>query len=138
MTWSSEMMKPGQGVGVFPRLAFDPVANVLLLSYGSLSYPRRGHALLASSDFGRTWTPELGSDSLLTSGYTWLTRIGPGKFLWAVDSSPPQPGCGGSSCDPRCAPMGEAFWTGVRTVELTARPWLDLANLTMLLPSSIY
>ena len=110
------MMAPAEGVGVFPRLAFDPVTNVLLLSYGSLSYPRRGHALLASTDGGYSWAKELATDSLLTSGYTWLVRTGPGKFLWAVDSTPPQAGCGGSACDSRCAPMGEAFWAGVRDV----------------------
>eukprot|EP01048_Picozoa_sp_COSAG05_P006114 COSAG05_NODE_382_length_10509_cov_8.360519_4_plen_137_part_00 len=115
------MMRPEQAVGVFPRLAFDPVTNVLLLSYGSLSYPRRGHGLLASTDGGLSWGDELQTDSLLTSGYGWLLRTGPGRFLWAVDAAPPQAGCGGTSCDPRCSPMGEAFWVGVRDVHVVGR-----------------
>eukprot|EP01043_Picozoa_sp_COSAG02_P016348 COSAG02_NODE_716_length_18084_cov_101.241145_11_plen_535_part_00 len=115
-SWSSSMMAQGQGVGVLPRLAYDPVTNVLLLSYGSLSYPRRGHGLLASTDFGHSWIQEVHVDSLLTSGYTWLARVGPGKFVIALDAAPPQSGCGDSACDPRCSPMGEAFWVGVSTV----------------------
>ncbi len=68
---------------------------------------------------GVSWTKELETDTLLTSGYTSLVRTGPGSFLWAIDAAPPQAGCGGTACDPRCAPMGEAFWTGVRDVAVT-------------------
>jgi len=59
---------------------------------------------------------------MLTSGYTWLLRMGPGKFLWSVDATLSQAGCLGTACDPRCAPMGAAFWTGVRTVSVINRP----------------
>jgi len=49
--------------------------------------------------------------------------MGPGKFLWSVDSTLSQAGClGTAACDPRCAPMGAAFWTGVRTVSVINRP----------------
>lgn len=124
-TWRSAMMAPDQGVGVLPRLAFDPVTNVLLLSYGSLSYPRRGHGLLTSTDSGMSWGAERQIDSMLTSGYTWLTRVGPGKFVLALDAAPPQSGCGGPACDPRCSPMGEAFWVGVATITVDGPWWIE-------------
>lgn len=74
--------------GVFPRLARSD-DGILALSYGSLGYPRFGHAIKFSYDNGQTWTSEIKFGSYITTGYTRVIATGNGKFKCFYDCTPP-------------------------------------------------
>lgn len=79
-----------QARGCFPRTALSD-DGILALTYGGLGTPRWGNCITFSTDSGRTWTDEINFGPFLTTGYTGLVTIGPGKFLAFFDCTPPQP-----------------------------------------------
>merc|ERR1712080_389782 len=110
-SWTASVMPVG--VGVFPQLALDPGTGLLVLAYGSLSYPRNSVAVVWSSDAGVTWSNEVVLHEEFTTGYTSLQAMGGGRFLLLADRTPTQVGCGGAgACDPRCDSIGAAFSIG--------------------------
>jgi hypothetical protein len=104
-TWSKPAsMNPARGC--FPRLAKSD--GILALSYGGGAGALRwGNFVCFSFDNGKTWTDEVNVGPFLSTGYTSIVAIGPGKFVVFFDCTPPQPWT-----NPR------AHWVGAVDVEI--------------------
>lgn len=83
-TWSRPApMK--QACGACPRLLL--LGNgVLALSYGRIRRPTQDDYIIFSGDGGKTWSGETCIFRGLSSGYTDMVEIGPGKLLCVFDS----------------------------------------------------
>lgn len=88
-TWS--LPEPtAQARGCFPRLTVSE-DGILALTYGGLAAPRWGNCVSFSFDGGQTWTQEINFGPFLTTGYTGVVAVGPGRFVAFFDCTPPQP-----------------------------------------------
>jgi hypothetical protein len=105
-TWSAPAVM-AQPRGCFPRTAVSS-DGILALTYGGLGTPRWGNCITFSTDKGRTWTDEINFGPFLTTGYTGLFAIGPGKFIAFFDCTPPQPWTNDA-----------AWWIGAVDIEVT-------------------
>ncbi|HEV2295417.1 MAG TPA: sialidase family protein, partial [Tepidisphaeraceae bacterium] len=108
-TWSAPAVM-AQARGCFPRTAVSS-DGILALTYGGLGTPRWGNCIAFSLDDGRTWTDEIIFGPFLTTGYTGLFAIGPGKFIAFFDCTPPQPWTNDA-----------AWWIGAVDIELKRAP----------------
>ena len=83
-TWSKPApMK--QACGACPRLLL--LSNdVLALGYGRIRRPTQDDNIIFSTDGGKTWTRETCIFQGLSSGYTNMVEIEPGKILYVFDS----------------------------------------------------
>ena len=74
-----------QACGACPRLLL--LGNgVLALSYGRIRRPTQDDYIIFSGDGGKTWSGETCIFRGLSSGYTDMVEIGPGKLLCVFDS----------------------------------------------------
>jgi hypothetical protein len=74
-----------QACGACPRLLL--LSNgVLALSYGRIRRPTQDDNIVFSTDGGKTWTRETCIFQGLSSGYTDMVEIEPGKILYVFDS----------------------------------------------------
>jgi hypothetical protein len=105
-TWSAPAVM-AQARGCFPRTAASS-DGILALTYGGLGTPRWGNCVAFSLDKGRTWTDEINFGPFLTTGYTGVFAIGPGKFIAFFDCTPPQPWTNDA-----------AWWIGAVDIEVT-------------------
>ncbi len=85
--------------GTVAALAESEDGAALLLAYGGLEYPRRGHAIELSTDRGETFSERVVLDDAregFTSGTVQLIATGPRRFLLLYDLLPgyirPTPG----------------------------------------------
>ena len=83
-TWSKPRPVPGAW-GACPRL-LSLSSGVLALSCGRLFRPTQGDAVVFSADGGETWTNSTIVFPGLSSGYTDMVAVGPGKLLYVFDS----------------------------------------------------
>jgi len=90
-TWSTPV-SAAPTRGACPRLLV--LSNGwLALSYGRLTRETQGNCIAFSNDAGKTWINETLISPNLSSGYTGITEIAPGKILLVFDvvtSWPPQ------------------------------------------------
>ena len=83
-TWSKPRPVPG-AVGACPRLlVLDN--GVLALSFGRFRRPTQGVGIMFSTDGGETWSKRTELFGGLSSGYTDMVALGPGKLLYVHDS----------------------------------------------------
>ncbi|MBI2437447.1 MAG: exo-alpha-sialidase [Lentisphaerae bacterium] len=86
-TWGpSTLMR--QARGCFPRLAASN--GIVALTYGALTFPRWGNCVAFSADGGITWSEDIQFGPFLTSGYNDIVEVETGRFLCALDCTPPQ------------------------------------------------
>lgn len=89
-SWERTLLDEG---GLTPMMAYDADADILVLTYAGLVYPRRGHALRYSLDAGETWSDpvhleEPDGTRLGTSGASAIVSLGEGRFAWNTDHLP--------------------------------------------------
>ena len=106
-TWSKPRPVPG-AVGACPRLlALDN--GVLALSFGRFCRPTQGVGIIFSADGGQTWTNRTELFDGLSSGYTDMVALGPGKLLYVHDSVT------------AWAPTFTPDWVGAVDIEVTIK-----------------
>ncbi len=83
-TWSKQKMM-ASARGACPRLL--ALANgVLALAYGRVARPSQGCRIIFSIDGGNTWTRETDIYPGLSTGYTEMVEMAPGRILYAFDA----------------------------------------------------
>ncbi len=82
-TWSTPV-SAAPARGACPRLLVLR-SGILAVTYGRLTRETQGNCIAFSTDAGKTWTHETLISPNLSSGYTGITEIEPGKLLVVFD-----------------------------------------------------
>lgn len=106
-TWSNLRPAP-YAAGSRPRLLLLP-NGVLALSYGRMYRPSQGIGIIFSTDGGDTWSKETVLSSSLSTGYSVMATLGPGKLLCLFDSVT------------AWGPKIDASWIGAVDIEVTKK-----------------